>query len=348
MIKKKAAIVFFTSGGKNLAERIRNSFFEEFSKNSWELSVTDRPIPFGGWMKQNFQTLDLLIFIGAVGIVVRGMAPYLKDKKTDPAVVAMDEKGKFVISVLSGHLGGANFYAERLAEKLHAVPVITTASDVTGKIAIDVFAKENDLFITSMDQAKLCAARIVSGLPVSFHCSGCVTGKVPPELGASLEQADFHVLVSPHRQEEREDLLHLIPKAFVLGIGCKKGTGEEQIARRIEEELQKTGIDLRSIFSVATIDLKKEETGLLDYCQKRNLPLHFYSAQELMEAKGSFSSSSFVRGITGADNVCERAAFLEAGRNGKNASEQCFVTKKSGKDGVTVAIMKIDWSISFE
>lgn len=348
MIKKKAAIVFFTPGGNVLAERIRNCFFEEFSETCWELSVAERPVPFGRWMERNFQTLDLLIFIGAAGIAVRGMAPFLTDKTTDPAVLVMDEKGKFIISVLSGHLGGANAYAKQLAKKLNAVPVITTASDVTGKIAIDVFARENGLFITSMEQAKRCASEIVSESPVSFECSGTVKGEIPPELSSSRENAAFHVLVSPYRQKEQKQLLHLIPKAFVLGIGCKKGTGEEQIARRVEEELQKAGIDPRSISSAATIDLKKEEAGLLNYCKQRALPLHFYSAQELMEVNGSFAASPFVRQVTGADNVCERAAFLETGQNGKEAYEQRLVTRKSGKDGVTVAIMKIDWSISFE
>lgn len=348
MIKRQGAIVSFTSGGKALADRLEEIFSESFGDEAWEIQNVHRPIPFDGWMKAHFQTLDLLLFIGAMGIVVRGMAPCLQDKKTDPAVVVLDEKGQFAISVLSGHLGGANEFAEKIAELLGGTAVITTASDVNGKIAIDVFAKKNALEITSMTQAKLCAAKILSGSPVSFLCDGETEGTVPEELSAAPEKSEFQVMVSPYCQEEGKTHLHLVPKAFVLGIGCKRGITEEQIEKRVEEELLKKKIDPRSICSVGTIDLKKEEEGLLSFCRKRELPLHFYTGEELLMAEGNFTPSHFVRQITGVDNVCERAGFLEAKGFGAGSLEQCLISGKSGKDGVTVAIFKIDWRICFE
>lgn len=348
MIKKKAAIVCFTPNGRQLSETVENCLKNEKWEFEWEADTFYRPIPFGGWMKEHFQKLDVLIFIGAMGIAVRGMAPYLRDKKTDPAVVVLDEKGAFVISVLSGHLGGANEFAGQLSKMLGAAPVITTASDVNGKIAIDVFAKKNGLVITSMKQAKLCAARIVAGSPVSFSCEGIIHGEIPPELRAKRQEAEFHVEVSPYRQEQRENLLHLVPKAFVLGIGCKRGTCASQIAGRVEEELQKMDIDLRSVLSMASIDLKKDEEGLLEFARQKEIPLYFYSTEELSKAEGSFTPSKFVAQTTGVENVCERAGFLLAKKQGMKSLEQCMVLPKSGKNGVTVAIMKIDWSICFE
>lgn len=348
MKNKKLAIVCFTAQGNALAEKILKYREDGIFSSDWEGEVAYRPIPFRKWLQAYFQQLDALIFIGAMGIIVREMAPFLKSKVTDPAVVVLDEKGQFVISVLSGHLGGANELTRQLADVLHAVPVITTASDVNEKIAIDSFAKKNGLVISSMEQAKNCAAKIVAGEKVSFSCEGPVSGKVPEELLGKPSEAEFQIVVSPYRQTATENFLHLIPKAFVLGIGCKKGTAVEQIEKRIKEELEKCKIDLRSVLAIASIDLKKDEKGLLEFSEKTKIPLQFYSAAELQKAEGKFSSSKFVAQTTGVDNVCERAAFLVAKAHGIQSLTQCMVLPKSGKDGVTAAIMKIDWSVCFE
>lgn len=348
MIKKKAAIVCFTPNGRELSEKIQDCLKDQLFEVMWEAETFYRPIPFSVWTKEHFQKLDALLFIGAMGIAVRGIAPCLKDKRTDPAVLVLDEKGTFVISVLSGHLGGANDLAGQLAGMLGATPVITTASDVNGKLAIDVFAKNNSLEISSMKQAKLCAAQIVSGNPVSFSCDGAVYGNIPPELSARPSDAKFHVAVSPYRQKNAGNFLHLIPKAFVVGIGCKRGTGAEQIEERLEEELQKKNIDPRSILATATIDLKKDEEGLSEFFRQKKIPLYFYSAEELLKVEGNFTPSQFVAQVTGVENVCERAAFLTAKEHGMESLERCMVLPKSGKNGVTIAIMRIDWRICFE
>lgn len=338
-----------------------------------------------------------------MGIVVRDMAPCLKSKLTDPAVVVMDEKAQYVISVLSGHLGGANRLSHELAHLLGAIPVITTSSDVNGKIAIDVFAKENNLKITSMKQAKLCASEIVSGYPVEFFCQGEIQGRIPPELtpcekltlseeltpceewipgeesaeenmserqsstgkegtiskeGRKTTERAFRVVVSPYKRPIEKKELHLIPKAFVLGIGCKKGTREETIEARVREVLEEKKIDLRSVEAIASIDLKQEEEGLLSFGRTRKIPLFFYSGETLRALPGTFTESSFVKSVTGVENVCERAAYQyllerqknlsgeEKGKEPKRA-EDSMVVPKSGKDGVTVAVMKIDWSVRF-
>lgn len=346
MNKKKMAIVCFTPQGQVLAQKIQTVWNSPVLEADWSIEFVYKPVPFRGWMLEHFQELDALVFIGAMGIVVRDMAPCLKSKLTDPAVVVLDEKGQFVISVLSGHIGGGNALTLELAKRIDATPVVTTSSDVNGKLAIDVFAQKNHLFITSMKQAKLCASDIVSGYSVSFSCDGTVVGTVPKELQGKNE--DFQVVVSPKVQKPAEGLLHLIPQAYVLGIGCKKGTEAEQIEARIQEELDKFDIDIRSIKGIASIDIKQEEEGLLAFAKKRRLPITFYTAEELFKLEGDFTPSSFVSSITGVENVCERAGFMLAKENGATAISECLVLPKSGKDGVTVAIMKLDWSVRFE
>ena len=348
MCEKRMAIVCFTPQGKHLAEKIQDNLKIPFLDICWNVELIYRPIPFRQWMKEHFTSLDALIFIGAMGIVVRDMAPCLKSKLTDPAVVVLDEKGQFVISVLSGHLGGANALTKELAELLCAIPVVTTSSDVNGKIAIDVFAQKNNLVISSMRQAKLCASNIVSNEPVSFSCDSKVCGKIPSELSFDRKSAKFHVIVSPYLQNPADDILHLIPKAFVLGIGCKKGTPVEIIEGRVKEELDKKYIDIRSIKAMGTIDLKRNETGLIDFAAQKKIPLHFFSAEELSLLEGDFTPSKFVSQITGVENVCERAAFMLAKSEDAKNLQECMVLPKSGKDGVTVSIMKIDWSVRFE
>lgn len=348
MNEKRMAIVCFTLQANLLAEKIKEKLKGPHVENEWNAEIVYKPKPFSEWLKEHFEKLDALVFIGAMGIIVRDMSPYLKSKLTDPAVVVLDEKGQFAVSVLSGHLGGANALARDIAGLIGAMPVVTTSSDVNGKIAIDVFAKNNHLSISSMEQAKFCAAKIVAEEPVSFYCEKEILGKIPLELSAKEEDAKFHVRVTPYTQKQSKEILHLVPKAFVVGIGCKKGISSKVIEQRVKEELKEKNIDFRSIKGIASIDLKKEEEGLLVFAEEKQLPLHFYNATELSELEGDFTKSQFVSQITGVENVCERSAFMLARKNGMETLEQCMVLPKSGKDGVTIAIMRIDWRISFE
>lgn len=351
MKEKKMAIVCFTPQGQVLAEKIQKIWPEDALDAKWSIEFIYKPVPFKVWMKEHFQELDVLVFIGAMGIVVRDMAPCLKTKLVDPAVVVLDEKGQFVISVLSGHIGGGNAFTLELARILEATPVVTTSSDVNGKIAIDLFAQKNNLVIASMKQAKLCASEIVSGKQVAFLCDGKVHGNPPKELCGS--ENSFKVIVSPKKQQSEDGVLHLIPKAHVLGIGCKKGTSQEIIQARVLEELNDLGIDIRSIKAMASIDIKSDEKGIIGFAEKFKIPVSFYSGEELAGLEGDFTPSEFVASVTGVENVCERAAFMLATENcakdhSKPTLADCMVLPKSGKDGVTVSIMKTDWSVRFE
>ena len=156
------------------------------------------------WCAACFAKAELIIFIGACGIAVRTIAPLLKSKTEDPAVLVLDEAGQYVISLLSGHIGGANAYAQKIAGLTGATPVITTASDVRGKIAVDVFAKERSSDeISSMKAAKCVEAAILRGEPVEVYCSGTVQGAVPPEL--TLIQGNRTEKWSPRRRQSRQE-----------------------------------------------------------------------------------------------------------------------------------------------
>lgn len=343
--KKKLAVVSFTPSGQKQAERIVKELPQ------WKVAHAHKPEALKEWCRAQFETADALLFIGAVGIAVRTIAPFIVSKTTDPAVLVMDEQARHVISVLSGHIGGGNELTCILAERLGAEAVITTASDVNGRIAIDVFAEKNRLFISDMKKAKEAAAAIVAGKPVSFFCEGHIRGRIPGELSSDQREAVFHVAVTPCAPAALQGAptLWLVPKAFVLGLGCKKGKTLEEIQEAVLEELKKRGIPMESIQAAATIDLKQQEEGLLAFCRKYNLPLTFYTAEELIQAPGEYEASPFVETVTGVDNVCERAAMRKAWEENHDIQkEESMIIEKTKKEGITLALVKRDWSVEFE
>ena len=297
-----------------------------------------------------FARADLLIFVSALGIAVRKIAPFVKDKSTDPAVVCLDEKGTYVISVLSGHIGGANVFAGRIAQALGAVPVITTATDVNHRFSVDAWAAANDMIIDDLKTAKAVSAAILEG-DVPMESDLAVASPYPAGVVPSFQSGDSvaesgicrtlaadpgsdpifvpGILISWEKRQPFTPTLRLIPKVLHLGIGCRKGTSEEQIRAVVDKVLDDYHIDRRAVRGVYSIDLKAEEAGLLAYCKKNHWPLTVYTSAELQAVQGDFTASEFVQSITGVDNVCERAALREADR---------LLVPKTAKDGVTVAV----------
>ena len=279
---------------------------------------------------------DALVFVGAAGIAVRSIAPWVRDKRTDPAVLCVDELGQFVIPLLSGHIGGANALALRLARGLEAEPVVTTATDVNGKFSVDAWAARQGLFLDDMKAAKAVSAAILEG-PVPLCCDFPVEGELPPgtERGDSGEVG---ICISWRRRAPFRETLLLVPPVLHLGLGCRRGTREEAIRAAVEQVLEEHDIHPRAVNCVASIDLKRDEGGLLDYCAAQGWPAAFYSAQELAALAGDFAHSQRVLRITGVDNVCERAARMGARR---------LVVGKTIRNGVTVAVAEEDWIARF-
>lgn len=265
----KIDLIAFTKIGAKLASLI----MEDMKKKGHMVSshIAKRHSPIDGFssfssvyevVAELFNSTDALIFVGASGIAVRAIAPNIKSKLTDPAVLVCDETGQFVISLLSGHAGGANDLTLEVANILKAQPVITTASDLH-------VTKDN----------------------------------------LSLE------------------------KNLVLGIGCRRGVPAEVIERTVTILLWDEKIPLKRISEVASIDVKKDEKGLLTFVKAHNIPISFYSAKKLASLEGDFTKSDLVLKTVGVDNVCERAATL-CGKKGK------LIVKKTAKDGVTIAVFE--------
>ncbi|MGN0321718.1 MAG: cobalt-precorrin 5A hydrolase [Oliverpabstia sp.] len=348
----KLNIVAFTQNGMRLGERI----FDLAQKEGWEAKVfvKSRYVSVGEgspvnsvettlseWAQQHIPDAEALIFIGAAGIAVRTIAPFIKSKTVDPAVMVLDEKGNYVIPLLSGHIGGANELALWLSEKLLAVPVLTTATDVNHKFAVDVFAKKNQLWISSMKLAKEVSARILGDEELPMGCGdGCLdAGHENSQLlyqnCEDGKKATFWI----HLGEG--EYLHLVPAAITLGIGCRKGTSIDTIERVVGSILTENGIFPQGIEQIASIDLKKEEPGILQLAEKWGLPFVTYSSEQLKAVHGEFTASPFVQQVTGVDNVCERSAVL-----GSRMGE--LIVRKQAQDGVTAACAVREWRVKFE
>lgn len=363
-------------GLQNDGEVCRGYISKRFLTETEDAWIQERTDSVGDWTLKHFEQADALIYVGAVGIAVRAIAPYLKDKMTDPAVLAVDEQGHFVISLLSGHVGGANRLTERIADMIGAQSVVTTASDVQGKTAIDEWAKERNLVISDRELAKKIAGAIVDGEKVGFFSDFPVEGGCPNGYENQIE-CEQNVWVTDRLIPTCAlplsliSTLRLIPQFATLGIGCRKETPLEAIRTAVIETLEKENLDLRSVRQIASIDLKREEAGLIAFAREQNLPFVTYSSDELLRIEGDFTESAFVRQVTGVGNVCERSAILGASQFAEMAESQkkirenqesskdkeCnhdnydaqkkveLVIRKTACNGVTVAVARADLSI---
>ncbi|MCR5399819.1 MAG: cobalamin biosynthesis protein [Lachnospiraceae bacterium] len=259
-----------------------------------------------------------LLFVSACGIAVRFIAPFVKDKLTDIPVIVTDEMGRYVIPILSGHVGGGNALASKIAEVLSAECVTTTATDINEVFSCDMYALNNRLTIRNKDAVKKVSAKALREKPITI----CVRD-YPPK-----EECDIFI----SGEQIHGDALWLSPKRYVLGIGCKKGKSADDIEAVAEEIFSEAGIGYEDIYAFASIDLKAGEEGLLAFSARHRIPFVTFTSEMLMQAKGDFSSSEFVKEVTGCDNVCERAAMLLTKNNGK-----LVIGKRKGA-GVTMAL----------
>ena len=292
----------------------------------------------GAWAEEGFREADALVFCCAAGIAVRSIAPWVRDKTRDPAVVAVDELGHFVIPLLSGHLGGANALAGRIAEDIGAAPVVTTATDLNGVFAVDVFAKKNRLRIEDMQLAKEVSAALLAGKTVGFRSDLPCRGALPPGLTAG--DAELGVCVTAAGRAPFPRTLRLTPQRYAAGIGCRSGKSAEELETFLLQRLASCGVGIGELRCVASIDLKKEEPGLVALCRKYGIPFLTYPAEELNAVPGSFSGSYFVKKTTGVDSVCERSAVLASGGR--------LLRRKTVADGMTFALAEYEEAIGFE
>lgn len=290
-------------------------------------------------VRQLFAQYDCLVFFCACGIAVRMIGPLLRSKYSDPAVVVCDEGGQFAISLLSGHMGGANAFTAEIADVLGAVPVITTATDVQGVFAVDSWAKTQQLYMEEKQLVKEISARLLQGESVGFSSDYCWQGTLPAGLKQNGD-CQWGICVSAETKQPFLHTLHLRPRNLVLGVGCRRGITAAQLEQAFRQMLEQYPIEEKRIGAAATIDLKQQEAGLLAWTAQKKLPIFFYTAEQLQHVSGAFTPSAFVQQITGVDNVCERSAALAS-----NGGQR--IVAKQKLNGVTMAVYEKAVELSF-
>jgi len=294
--------------------------------------------------------LDGLVFIMATGIVVRMIAPHLKSKDSDPAVAVMDDAGKFAISLLSGHLGGANELAERCAFITGARPVITTATDANELPSFDMLAKEQGWLIEDLSRVKLLNSLLLDGEEIAIVDPSGMTrswfrgrGRLSCHAGfadALASKAKGLLFVTNHYFPPKsvpDNLLILRPRNLVLGIGCNRGTPAEEIDEFVGKHLRRIFLSIKSVAMIASAEAKSDEPGLIAYAGQYGIPLKFYSSEQLNGVTVPTRPSAYVMAAIGAGGVAEPAAVLASG-GGR------LLLHKVKSANVTLAVAEIEES----
>ncbi|MCR5388693.1 MAG: cobalamin biosynthesis protein [Lachnospiraceae bacterium] len=312
-------IYFFTNTGENTANEVSSLLKgQTFRGDDINVCLCGKE----KLTEEVFKAKDALIFIGASGIAIRRIAPFAENKLHDPAVISIDETKQFVIPLLSGHVGGANAFAKKLAELLHAIPVVTTATDTEGVFSVDEFAAANGLLIRKKDTIKEIAGRMLKKTPVNISVSD-------------------DVIISSESSDLDKCVLHLLVRPYVVGMGCKKDTPFEDVEELFLETLKEQGIDPGNVCALSSIDVKKDEKAFKLLAEKYALETRFYTAEELQSVEGEFEESEFVAKTVGVGSVSERAA-KRCGGAGK-----MLVKKKTGK-GCTISVFEKYRRVTFD
>lgn len=292
------------------------------------------------WTKKRFCKSDALLFIGATGIAVRAIAPYVRDKTTDPAVLTMDERGRHCIPLLSGHIGGANALAKRIAAICGAQAVLSTATDLNGLFAVDEWAAENGYHIHNPPMIKRIAAALLEYQPVGFASDYPVTTPLPEGVTATHD-ADCGIRIATAHADVYPHTLTLMPRLYTVGIGCRCGVSFQALERLVLDVLADHDIPPALVGVLASIELKRDENAIIELSHAFNAKFAVFSAEQLGSLSGNFSASGFVRQTVGVDNVCERAAVYASG------ASDTIIARKTTRDGVAVAVAKKEWSVAF-
>lgn len=299
--KEGCAVLALSRGGCLLGQRLAAALGGDFYPCKGRLQAV-----FG----QTWQQYPHLVCIMATGIVVRAIAPLLQDKYHDPAVVVCDERGQYAISLISGHLGGANALAHEVAAVTGGQAVLTTASDVLGHTALDLWCRDLSLTAASKEALTKAMGRLVDRGQLTLW-SRYPLPELPADLVAVADRNEADLIVDIHRDVPAHSAL-LVPKALIFGLGCNRGTSAELIAQAVEETCVRYNLAPEAVARLASIDLKQDELGLLAYARQQHLSLVFFSKDQLNQVAGVSSSPAVLR-ATGAKGVAEPAALLAAG-----------------------------------
>jgi len=341
---RRLAVWALTPRAAQLALRLKKAWTraELFFPESLDITAESKRFKrFSQGVRKVFTQYDGHFFIMAAGIVVRAISGLLKDKTTDPAVVVGDEAGSFVISLVSGHLGGANDLARQLAAVLDAQPVVTTATDVSHVPAIDVIARDQGLYIENPGAIKHVTMAYLKGLFLPLHDPyQLVRPHLPEDLAGDFARfsagragvfVDYRVRVLP------EQVLVLRPRCLVAGIGCRRNVDEKDLESFVRQVFEAHGLSIHSLGRIVSADIKANEPGLRRLAEKLNVATAFYSTEELNRVKMVPNPSLRVEKHIGVKSVCEAAVILATGEN------RLIVEKQAGKTA-TIAIGKMPFT----
>lgn len=324
----KLLAICFTEAGRRLGERLRRALEQTDIQMTLSCGFGPRKAPLRAWTDAAWRAGGALLFIGAAGIAVRAVAPLAAHKTRDPAVLALDECGRFCIPLLSGHIGGANALARRIGALCGAQAVLTTATDARGLFAVDAWAAQQGLCIANPERIKDVSAKLLAGREIRLSSGFPIAGAAPRGVRLCARDAAPDVVISIY-QTDAARALQLVPRAAALGAGCRRGAPQSALEAAWQTLLGRTGLAPQAVRCVRSIDLKKDEPGLLQFCAAHGFAFEVFPAQALRAVPGQFTASAFVASVTGVDNVCERAAVCGGGR---------LLTRKAAGDGVTMAL----------
>jgi len=335
---KKIAIYALTSQGLTLANRLRAKLGGTVYAS--RRLDPEQAVPFDSLsdlISATFNAFEGHIFVAAAGIAVRCLAPHLQSKETDPAVVCLDQKGQYAVSLLSGHLGGANELAARCARAVGGQPVITTATDTAGVLSVDMLAESKGLVIGNIDTIKVVNMALLEGQPVQLHDPQDWLGlawdsNVITVAGVDDWDAEKPGIWVSWHSDAPEGSLALYPKVLHMGIGCRRDISVYEILDHIGTVFKERQLALESVASVGSVEAKRNEEGLLDAAEQLGVEPVFYSTAQLA-AVDVPTPSDRVQAHMGVPSVAEASALL-ASHGGK------LIVQKEKTEAVTMAVAR--------
>ncbi|PKM58819.1 MAG: cobalamin biosynthesis protein CbiG [Firmicutes bacterium HGW-Firmicutes-4] len=346
MKTEKWAIVTLSQDGMVLANRLAKHLDdrecqiytkEKYANETTKIITTDITTFMGSIIGE----YQIICCIMATGIVVRSIAPHLEHKSSDPGILVMDTNGKFVISLLSGHLGGANDAARLVAKRLGAQAVITTGTDVKGTMAVDVLAQKINCTIDNFTDAKDVTALILNNDPIAlYNLENCDLDAVilPKNIETVTDLTEINKyagIIMTTLDTKKEDLpipsVKLVPRKLVLGVGCRRDTPGERIIQAIQETLTALNLNEKGIKSLATIGLKADEPGIIEAAAFFKAKKIIIPNEMVQMVQSRFEASDFVFKTTGLYAVSEPCGFVASGFG------KCLLQKQK-LGGITLSV----------
>ena len=352
---KKIAILSITNNGRELALRIKESmksvdvFFikKDTDYKNDEVTVVNQGLK--EFIPQVFDKYDYLVFIMATGIVVRTIVPLIISKFSDPAILVMDEKGNNIISLLSGHMGGANEMTLYMSDLLNSHPVITTATDVNKKSSLDMIAKKLNGHIDDFrDNVLKINSMLVNNEEVHLYIDGSYKinhqgftlydektdlDKVR-NLVVVTNKKDINKILNQNIENLNEKIIKVTPKDIVIGVGCKKNTDSKHMKNSLIKFLAEYNIDINAVKEIGSIEIKKDEKAIIDLAKFLDVKFKTFSVEEISKVDYLYEKSDWVKKNVGVYSVSDPVAHL--------LSEGRVIINKQKYDGITFSIGRIN------